>query len=214
MKRALVTGANSEIGASICEFLKTKYHVLALVHEHDNLVKKISGIEILPLDLGVEEEINALDKYDLIINAAAYYNDDELENILQETFMQILKINVVAPFLLAKHLNDDGIIVNISSTDGVDTYNEINIPYAASKAALNNLTKSLAYTLKSAKVYALVLGWLDTSLIREINQDYLFSEMKRTGQKRLVTFSEVTNALKDILESKYETGAMIRIDGD
>ena len=218
---ALVTGANSEIGTSICKYLLKHNHVvIACVHNNIDRIEKIThdNLVIKKIDLTIEKSIINLlkdNKLDLIINAAAYYFDDNYENISKKDFMKSFEVNTVAPFLIAKYAEmENGIIINISSTDGIDTYNELTINYSASKAALNNLTKSLAYSLKKAKVYALALGWVDTEMIHDINQDYLNFEMKRTNQKKLVSLNEINEALEKILNNEYENGSIIRIDGD
>ena len=219
MKTAIITGANSEIGFSICKFfLKENYKVIACIHENNDRIKKLreDNLIIKNLDLTKEEEIASFEyKGDVIVNVAAYYYDDEYENVTKSDFMKTLEVNVVAPFFLFKHLlKENGIVISISSTDGIDTYNDINITYAASKAALNNLTKSMACARSDAGIYALALGWVNTEMIRSINQDYLEEDMKHNGQKRLVEINEILDGIKDILENKYETGSIIRIDGE
>jgi len=218
MKKAIVTGSNSEIGFAICEFLISyDYYVIACFHNnHDRIEKlKSDNITMRKVDLTKESEIEALKKEnaDLIVNVAAYYFDDYLQEVKKNDFMRTLEVNVVAPLLLAKTIKK-GKIISISSTDAIDTYNELNITYAASKAALNNLTKSLAYSLSDVGVYALALGWVNTEMIRSINQDYLSSEMLRTKQKRLVELKEITSYIKRILNNEYQTGSIIRIDGE
>lgn len=219
MKSVIITGANSEIGISICNFfLDRGFKVIACIHENVNRIEKINNnnLVIKKLDLIDENAIASFEyKADIIVNVAAYYYDDYYQNISKEDFMKTLEVNVVAPFLMFKHLlKKDGIIINISSTDGIDTYNDINIAYSASKAALNNLTKSLAYARKDTKVYALALNWVNTEMIRNINQDYLNDEMKRTNQIRLVEINEIIDEIENILKNKYDSGSIIRIDGD
>ena len=182
MKLAIVTGANSEIGVTICEtLLDLNYNVIACIHKGNRRIKKIAhqNLEIRKLNLRKEKEIiNFGFKADLIVNVAAYYFDDYYQNISKANFMHTLEVNLVAPFLMTKHLlKKNGTVINISSTDGIDTYNELNITYSASKAGLNNLTQSLAYAKKDSKIYALALGWVNTKMIQEINQEYLKSEM-------------------------------------
>ncbi len=219
MKSVIITGANSEIGFSITKFfLKENYNVIACVHENTDRIQTIKDdrLTIRKLDLTNEAEIISFGiKADIIVNVAAYYYDDDYQNVTKEDFMKTLEVNVVAPFLIFKHLlNDNGIVINISSTDGIDTFNEITITYAASKAALNNLTQSLAYARKDTKVYALALNWVNTEMINSINQDYLKSEMKRIGQEKLIELDEIANTIKDVLDGKYESGSIIRIDGE
>ena len=217
MKTAIVTGANSEIGITICKtLLESGYHVIATIHKNSERIDMIKSddLQVRFLDLTDEAKIASLGiKVDLIVNAAAYYFDDYYQNITKAGFMRVLDVNVVAPFLMFKYLlKDEGMVINISSTDGIDTYNELNITYSASKAALNNLTRSLAYA-SNAKVYALVLGWVNTEMIRSINQEYLKSEMLRTNQEKLVELDEISTVIKKILNNKYESGTIIRIDG-
>ena len=219
MKSVIVTGANSEIGFSICKFfLEEQYSVIACVHENVDRIQTIKNerLKIKNLDLTNEEEIASFGyKADIIVNVAAYYYDDYYQNIEKKDFMKTLEVNVVAPFLTFKHLlKDNGMVINISSTDGIDTYNDINITYSASKAALNNLTKSLAYANSDVKVYALALEWVNTELVRSINQDYLNDEMNRTGQEKLVEINQITDEIKNILDDKYISGSIIRIEGD
>ena len=218
MKFVIVTGANSEIGFSICKFfLENNYYVIACVHKNIDRIKKIEDKHLIieNLDLTSEKEIaDFKHKGDIIVNVAAYYNDDYYQNITKADFMKTLEVNVVAPFLMFKYLlNDNGIVINTSSTDGIDTYNDINITYSVSKAALNNLTRSLAYSRKDTSVYALALGWVNTELIRSINQEYLSDEMKRTGQEKLVELKGIIDEIKNLLDGKYESGSIIRIDG-
>ena len=81
MKTAIITGANSEIGFSICKFfLKENYKVIACIHENNDRIKKLrdDNLIIKNLDLTKEEEIASFEyKGDVIVNVAAYYYDDE-----------------------------------------------------------------------------------------------------------------------------------------
>ena len=218
MKRAIVTGANSEIGIAFCNFfLANNYEVIDCIHENRERINNIvsDNLKVVEVDLTKEEDIiKIIHKADTIVNAAAYYFDDYYYNVSKSDFMRTLEVNVVAPFLMIKHLlKEDGIVINVSSTDGIDTYNEINMTYSVSKAALNKLTECFAYASKS-KFYALALGWVNTEMIRSIDQYYLNEEMKRTNQKRLVEINEIISEVEKILENKYESGSIIRIEGD
>lgn len=218
MKLCLVTGANSEIGTSICNFLlKKNYKIVACIHQNMNNISKITddNLIIKKIDLCNELKIkNLLEEFefDLIINAAAYYFDDELENLKKEDIMKTLEVNLVAPLIISKYVKK-GLVINISSLDGIDTYNELNIPYSVSKAGLNLLTKNLAYAVKNVKYYALALGWVDTKMINEINQTYLKSEMQRCNQNHLVSLGEINNYIGRILNGEFENGKIIKVDG-
>ena len=97
-------------------------------------------------------------KIDLLINAAAYDQNENIENVSYENFLQTLKVNTITPFILIQNLfkkNETGIVINIASTDGIDTYNEYNLPYATSKAALIHMTKQLDLIYKNIHIYFL-----------------------------------------------------------
>lgn len=217
MKLAVVTGANSEIGISICRrLLNLNYKVIACCHNNSERIDSIANpnLEIRFVDLKNEKEIEAFSynlEVDVLINVAAVYFDCDFQVKEKKDFMDCFEVNVVAPFLLAKHLKVRKSIINISSTDGIDTYNVISMDYCASKAALNNLTKTLSLALPNINVTALALGWVKTD--NEINHEYLKSEMKRTKQEKLIELSYIENYIEKILNNEYESGSIIRVDG-
>ena len=109
--------------------------------------------------------------------------------------------------------NKEGIIVNVSSTDAIDTYNILSIDYSASKAAILNMTKNMANTYNSFKICAICPNWVNTESIREMNQEYLESEMKRIGQKKLIEPNIVAKKIYDIVtDNNIISGSIVRMD--
>ncbi len=222
MLKAIVTGANSEIGVNICKFLLGRnYEVIACYHNGRRNLDKIKSeyMTTKKCDLTNEDEIKSLCeltmKVDLLVNVAAVCFDCNFLEKSKAEFMKTYEVNVVSTFLLAKNLNTkNGYIINISSADGIDTYNDISMDYCASKAALNNLTKTLAMALPQTRVFAIAPGWVDTQKNKEINQEYLHAEMKRTNQKKMVQIEDIIKKISDILDNKYTSGNIIRIDGE
>ena len=108
MKYALVTGANSDVGKSICEkLLEQNYEVIACCHLSASNLKDLN-VTIKYCDLRDEEQIkNLVKNYNLsvLVNAAAYSCDDLIENKTSEEFLNCCKINTLAPFLLIKYSN-------------------------------------------------------------------------------------------------------------
>jgi NAD(P)-dependent dehydrogenase (short-subunit alcohol dehydrogenase family) len=100
------------------------------------------------------------------------------------------------------------------STDGVDTFNEYNIGYAASKAGLLNLTNSLAYSLKNFKVYGLMLNYVNTESVLEMNPNFLNNELNRIGQKELIEKQTVINHLEKLILGNLESGYIERVDNN
>ena len=223
-KYALITGCSKGIGKAIA---------LELAHNNYNIIgtynKSLEDIEKLKIEvekLGVKFDYYKLDllddnsinyfikqidkKIDVLINNAALSLDDELDNKTSKDFLDVLKVNLVGPFSLIKGLkNNLKLVINIASTDGIDTYSKLNIDYSASKAGLINLTKSLALTLDNIKIIAICPNWVETESIKEMNQEYLEEEMKRINQKKLIKTNEISKKILDIINSDIKSGEII-----
>lgn len=233
MKRiAIVTGCAKGIGKEIVlELAYNGYDIIGTYNTSFNelniLEEKIKtiGSNFYPykLDLLNEDEINEFcnsikSKFaniDLLVNNAGLSLDNEFDLKTSKEFIDVLKVNLVGPFLLTQKLYKNmknGIIINISSTDGINTYTKLNIDYSASKAALINLTKSLSLILEDAKIYAICPNWVNTESIREMNQEYLKKEMNRVGQKELIDPKQVANEVIKLINSNIENGKVLVLE--
>ena len=141
--------------------------------------------------------------------------DNSIDEKTKEEFMKVLEVNVVGTFLVSKYLYkymDNGIIVNISSTDAEDTFSTLNIDYSASKAGINIITKTMALELKNVRVIGVMPNWTNTESIKEMNPDYLKSELERIGQKELEEPEEVaSNILKLVFDNNIKSGEIRRV---
>ena len=230
---ALITGCGKGIGREmVLELARDGFDIIGTYNtskkEIEELKNKIDNIGVkfdyYKLDLTRDDEIeNFLEiintkytKIDLLINNASLSMDNEFEFKTKSEFMKVLEVNLVGPFVLIQgliKLLDSGIIINISSTDGISTYGKLNIDYSASKAGLINLTKSLSFILDNVKVYAICPNWVDTETIREMNQDYLKEEMKRIGQYSLISTKDISNKVLEIIYSDLKSGSIIIMEG-
>lgn len=232
-RTALITGCAKGIGKEIAlDLARSGYNIIATYNtslkEINELKSKIENIgvnfDLYKLDLSNEHNINDVcnnlkEKYvniDVLVNNAALSLDNNFLDKNKEEFMKVLEVNLVGPFLLIQKLNSlliNSKVINISSTDGINTYSKLSMDYSASKAGLINLTKSLALELQNIKVYALCPNWVDTESIREMNPDYLKEELNRVGQKKLIDPKEVSHKILDIIESDMESGSIIVMEG-
>lgn len=228
-KNAIVTGCAKGIGKEIAlELARDGYNIIGTYNTSIEEVKKLQerieaiGVRFFSYKLNLlnENEINDFcnsikinfDNIDVLINNAALSLDNDLDNKTSQEFKDILQVNLVAPFLLIQKLYKsmkDGVIINIASTDGINTYSKLNIDYSASKAGLINLTKSLALEIENSRIYAICPNWVDTESIREMSVEYLEEELKRIGQKQLINPRDVARKVIDLIESSLKSGTII-----
>ena len=187
MSNILLTGSSSGLGIVLARKLleqgnKVVLHYFNNKNEVEELHNEYPNSSILyKCDLRSEAEVKKmyedLKNYniDCLINNAAIDNNTPIENKDVDSFINVYKTNLVGPFMLIKYFGDiinalDGSIVNISSDDAIDSYDEITIEYDCSKAALNLLTKIFAKKYPKAHINAICFGWLDTKM-NNIDED-------------------------------------------
>lgn len=201
-------------------YIDKNYNVV--VGYNRNKDKYNNLIDYIKCDVRREEDINniikyTLDKYkniDILINLACIYRDNSFLNKTKNEFMDVLEVNLVGTFLcnqIYSRYIDNGIIVNISSTDGIDTGSQYSIDYSASKAGIISISKNISLGTKN-KILCICPNWIDTYSTSIMDKSYLDSELKRIGQSRLITKEEFILGYDKILNSKFNSGDIYRID--
>lgn len=233
-KIAIITGCAKGIGREIAlELARDGYDIIGTyntsLEDMKVLKKRIEAIGVnffcYKLDLLSDNELNEFcnnikkdfKRIDVLINNAALSMDNSFDLKTKEEFVNVLQVNLVSPFLLIQKLYslmDNGVIINISSTDGINTYSKLNMDYSASKAGLINLTKSLALELENIRIYSICPNWVNTESIREMNPEYLKEELNRIGQKELIEPKMIAKKVIKLLESKVKSGSIIVIDDE
>lgn len=232
-KVAVISGASKGIGKQlVIELSKIGYDIFFTYNTskkeaillRDNIRKKYNvNVYTQKCDnTNIDDILNLkksiLEKYDhidLLINNASYSQDNYIDDKSKEEFMKVLEVNVVGTFLFTKYLYkylDNGIIINISSTDSEDTYNRISMDYCASKAAINSLTKTFAQEFDNIKVIGVMPNWTDTESVKEMNNEYLQNELKRIGQDRLENPNDVAKKiLKTAFDKNVKSSEVVRV---
>lgn len=221
MRSVLIIGGNCDIGRLLCSyFLDRNYNVVVGYHkdnyEYDKRVKYIK-CDVTKID-DIENVIKHMKEMygniDIIINLACISMDNNFLNKTKEEFMRVLEVNLVGSFLCSQIYSryvDNGMIINMASTDGIDTCSQYSIDYSASKAGIINMSKSIALGT-SNKVLCICPNWIDSNSTRSMNQEYLDSELKRIGQSRLITMEEFILGFDKIINSEFNSGDIFRID--
>lgn len=232
-KVAIVTGSAKGIGKELIKrFASINYDVVIVYNtsksealELRNEIESSYRVNALVVQCDITKEndiknilTKILEKYskiDVLVNNAAYACDNHIGSKSKEEFMKVLEVNVVGTFLVTKYFYpylDGGIIINVSSTDAVDTYNNISMDYCASKAGVNSLTKTFAQEFKNIKVIGVMPQWTNTEAIKEMNPEYLKAELERIGQEKLYEPNEVAcNIINVIYDKNIESGSIVRV---
>lgn len=232
-KRVLITGASKGIGYACAKYfanlganlILTYYtnHDLCLKNKEELIKKYQVEVDIFKLDLTCEEDINNLYNFvndkdhhlDILINNAALSLDSFYLDKTKDEFLRVLETNLVGTFLMMKYFSQiTDYIINISSTDGIDTGSLYNLDYSASKAGINLITKYLSENDFTTKYFVVCPNWVKTESIMAMNQDYLKAELKRVKQAKLIEPIEVPRAIHKAISDNRESGSIIRIEGD
>ncbi len=239
MKVALVTGSSSGIGREIASKLASDYEVILHYNSNYNEAFKLKNdidnkynrdTLLVKGDLSNEEDINNIinviydryDKIDVLINNAGIAIDTMFEDKNKDDFMKILEVNLIAPFLLCKKIglkmkeNKEGVIINISSTNGIDTPYVESLDYDASKAGLISLSNNIAnYLAPYVRVNTICPGWINTNMNNNLDDDFITSEKNKILLGRFGEAYEVANLVYFLIsdEAKYINNSIIRIDG-
>lgn len=191
---------NENLALELCTYLNSKYNV-------NNIVKKVN--------ITCEEDVKSLfNEYEIsiLINNACLCIDNDISDKSFEEFMNVVKVNLGGTYLMCKYAKSADVIINISSKDGIDTYNPISLDYSSSKAGIINLSRNLSLDYRDKKIYCVCPGWINTESVNDMNPNYLKSEMERVGQKELLDKKYVATKIVSLIDSDKESGSVVIID--
>ncbi len=235
---ALVTGSTSGIGAAIARRLSMDGFSVVLHSRNSSeaghaLASELRAAAYVQADLAndtdrvklIQEAIGVWGRLDVLVNNAGISRvipHNDLAAATPDVWQQLHEVNVVAPFRLVAEAQSalreaasrgrPGCVVNVSSHAGVRPKGA-SIPYAATKAALNHVTRLLALSLApDIRVNAVAPGLVDTPLTAEWTQaQQLWRE--RSPMRRAASPADIAQAVSFLVASDYLTGEILLSDG-
>lgn len=239
-KVVLVTGGARGIGRStIIEFAKKNYDVVinychseADSNELKEFVEKEYNVSALVIKASVSNEseveamveqvIEVFGHIDVLVNNAGIAIDTTFDDKTYDNFMETLKVNLIGTFMVSKYVgkymlaNGEGNIINVSSTNGIDTVYPESLDYDASKAGVISLTKNLALQYApNIRVNTVAPGWVTTDMNKELDYNFIKKEEEKIILNRFADPSEIAKVIVFLASSdaSYINGSIIRVDG-
>ncbi|MDR0388340.1 MAG: 3-oxoacyl-[acyl-carrier-protein] reductase [Treponema sp.] len=235
-KKALVTGASRGIGKAIAErFIDEGAEVWGIgTGEPEDLAARVSRAQgrfhWVTADLGnlaalegiIDGAVKEADGFDILVNNAGITRDNLSFRMTLEDFQKVLDVNLTAAFLTARAAGRNmigrrrGVIINMSSVAGVHG-NGGQANYAASKAGLIGLTKSLARELagRGVRVNAIAPGFIVSDMTRALGEEASAKMTAAIPLKRPGTPEDVAEAALFLASdgASYITGQVLSVDG-
>jgi len=243
-KSALVTGASNGIGRSAALALaRAGYDVAVNYRSSDAQAREVAaaaetlGAKALLCkcdvadDAGVRGMLDAVGhafgKLDALVNNAGTTTEvppKDMDGLSVEEWDRIFAVNVRSIFLVTRaalpllRKSPAPAIVNTASIVGLRPGPQP-LPYAASKAAVVNLTKTLALNLgPQIRVNAVAPGWMEGDwmkrMLKDRYDDLMGRRAKATPLKRVVTADDVAETMLSLIEgNRFVTGEIVVIDG-
>lgn len=239
-KTVIVTGGSRGIGrATVIEFAKNGYNVVINYRyskeDAEELRKyieetyKVSSIT-LQADVSKEEDVkfllkntlNIFSTIDVLVNNAGVAHDNFLQFKTTEEFLDTINTNLLGVFLTCKYIGGymfekkSGCIVNVSSTNGIDTLYPESMDYDASKAGVISLTNNFANLYSPyIRVNSVAPGWVNTDMNKDLDKDFIDVEIEKIMLRRFAEPSEIANVIKFLAgdEASYINSTVVRVDG-
>lgn len=238
-KVVLITGASSGIGKSCARiFASNNYDVIINYNKNEKSATKLKeelistynvSVDAVKCDISVEDDVKnmvdfVLSKYgkiDSLINNAGISYDTLFFDKSVETFRKVIDVNLTGTFIVSKYVGEIlknqgyGTIINISSSNAINTYYPESVDYDASKAGVISLTHNLAKELApNIRVNCVAPGWVDTPMNKEIDDVQKEELCKNVLLNRFASADEISKVIFFVAnDATYINNSVITVDG-
>lgn len=234
-KTALVTGASGGIGGAIAKALHAAGATVGLsgtrVEPLEALAAELGDrAHVLPCNLSDADSVDALPKQaiaamgsvDILVNNAGITRDQIFMRMSDDEWQSVIDVNLTSAMRLCRGVMRPmmksrwGRIINVSSIVGA-TGNPGQVNYAASKAGLVGMTKSIAYEVASRGITANAVapGFIATAMTDKLNDDQKETINKQIPAARMGSSEEIAAAVLYLAspEAGYVTGSTLHVNG-
>ena len=239
-KVALITGSSRGIGRAtalrlaregcdiVVNYLKDEKSAQSVIKEITKLGRKAIAIKA---DVGKEDQIKSMiketmktfGKIDILVNNAGIVWDVPLWEKTSEQIQRTIDVNFKGVFFCTKYAAlemkkaKSGVIINISSTNAIDTLSPDSTDYDATKAGVISMTKNFAQELAqyNIRVNCIAPGWVDTDINKELPKEYLREEAEHILLGRFGKPEEIASAVAFLAsdDASFITRTILVVDG-
>lgn len=234
-KTALVTGASGGIGEAIAQKLHKAGATVAISGTRKEKLDQVAEqlgerVHVLPCNLSDREAVanlvgeaeTAMDKLDILVNNAGITSDNLFMRMKDEEWDDVIAVNLTASFTLMRSAiksmmrNRSGRIVNITSISGF-LGNPGQANYAASKAGLTGMSKSLAREIapRGITVNCIAPGFIKTPMTEKLNEKQVDAIAAAIPSGTFGEPDDISSAVIYLAsdQAKYITGQTLHING-
>jgi len=236
-KKALVTGATGGIGEAIARAVHSRGATVAISGRQEDKLQALAAelgdrTHVLPCDLAdreavgqlIDQAINTMGSLDILINNAGMTKDNLFMVMKDEQWDDVIAVNLTSTFMLMRAAarammrakTGYGRIINISSVSGI-IGNPGQGNYAASKAGMIGMTKSLARESASRGITAncIAPGFIKTAMTDALNEKQVSGIMDAIPAQTFGTPEDIANTVIYLAseEARYMTGQTLHVNG-